>query len=926
MARAKSKTSTKRKSPRTTAESKKKSKTSAPEILVADFDTDYGKIMFGPDGVYPLTPAKSALVGLLLQEQKWYQDKAVDMGLDEFEPFTRELADELVDNEAELIAEGQELEDLPLESFASLIDAVGKFCNFDESLGDKGKLGEVLGSRFPKLSKVERAAEHFCLHMRNQILLETSEQRKSIGGSAVVLGNALYERMESDYKACKHKNKMPKFVHWFTEKSAMQNGLTDHGAMLNTDGKRVCIEVIESLLVWANVTAADIKKCTAEWMEAEAFETKEGIKSPLAFFLQQARVEAAYRFTSGKPALRRTISSASSAPDSAFGGGSASSAAPSSAPDPAFYKNSISDVEDGSSWGTPGERESFAARLRQGDKFDEPEMGPEPFVRADEGFYGATLAQVKADPKKYAPMWTNANPAKPKAQFIAMNTASGAWAEVTGYEHAPGTKHPLLFTLTPVGATPSFQWTPEKLDDGFRVAKLSSKELHTGDPQAKATVNALIDLIQEKRHAGGDDPDSTWSSDMTAALQGAEARANASGGSLLKALSFNAGTELVQFVDWVSNRVKSWSTVTKQMPTVADLLAATCEDYNWQWKTNVTPMLLLRWVTMDWSAIAENDLVALQIAEVEDGAGNEDADDAFELVSSNGTPQFMRKGKKTSVKGGFTNPMVAIMALEHLKRLTVTCKGMGFAQSLVQPLTDWFYSVHLGTQGAMQPQKALWKLVRREAKRGYVAWLKRAEAAVAIPCDGGFQLFTMEETRLEEQKIRAEWASYELTRMQQTVMQVARQAPSGGGGGGGGGGGSGGGGGGGGGGSGGGGNADPRKKTRAERQRDARRKRQQEDEFKLAVDPSMYLKQQSAPAPAPASAPAPAPAPKKPRSDRPFWIPDDADWKVVTDLGATTFAEAVRTWQNKNPTVGRSDCFWKFYGRTCMNKSCPACK
>mgnify|MGYP004075431195 CR=1 FL=1 len=79
-------------------------------------------------------------------------------------------------------------------------------------------------------------------------------------------------------------------------------------------------------------------------------------------------------------------------------------------------------------------------------------------------------------------------------------------------------------------------------------------------------------------------------------------------------------------------------------------------------------------------------------------------------------------------------------------------------------------------------------------------------------------------------------------------------------------------------------------------------------------------------APTAAPTPAPAPAPKKPRSDRPFWIPDDADWKVVTDLGATTFAEAVRTWQNKNPNVSRSDCFWKFYGRTCMNKSCPACK
>ena len=245
------------------------------------------------------------------------------------------------------------------------------------------------------------------------------------------MGAALYERMESDWKACKHKSKMPKFVHWFTDKAAMQIGLTDHVAMLDTDGKRVCIEVIEYLLLWANVTPADIKKCTAEWMEAEAFTTKEGEKSPLTFYIMQARVEAAYRFSIGRPELRRNISSASSAPDSTFGG--ASSAAPSSAPDPAFYAHSISDVEDGSTWGTPAERESFAARLRQGDKFDAPAPGPDPFVPTDEGFYGATLAQVTADPKKFAPRWTNANPDKPKAQFLAKNTASGAWAEVTGW-------------------------------------------------------------------------------------------------------------------------------------------------------------------------------------------------------------------------------------------------------------------------------------------------------------------------------------------------------------------------------------------------------------------------------------------------------------------------------------------------------------
>ena len=100
------------------------------------------------------------------------------------------------------------------------------------------------------------------------------------------------------------------------------------------------------------------------------------------------------------------------------------------------------------------------------------------------------------------------------------------------------------------------------------------------------------------------------------------------------------------------------------MPTLADLVDATCEDYNWKWKTNVTPMLLLRWVTLDWGAIAEKDLVALLIAAVEDGAGKVDEDDAFELVTNNGAPQFMRKGKRTSVKGGFTNPLVVIMALD----------------------------------------------------------------------------------------------------------------------------------------------------------------------------------------------------------------------------------------------------------------------
>ena len=193
MAKATSKTSTKRKSPRTTAASKKKSKIAAPAIQVAEFGTEYGKAMFGPDGVYPLTPATSALVGLLLQEQKWYQDKADTMGLEDFEPFTRELAEELTNDEAELIAQDQEMEVVPLEAFTDLIDTVGKFCNFDQTLDTKGKLGEVIGSKFPTYAKVDQAAEFVGLHMRNLLFFETSEQRKSTGGSAVVLAAARYE-------------------------------------------------------------------------------------------------------------------------------------------------------------------------------------------------------------------------------------------------------------------------------------------------------------------------------------------------------------------------------------------------------------------------------------------------------------------------------------------------------------------------------------------------------------------------------------------------------------------------------------------------------------------------------------------------------------------------------------------------------------
>jgi hypothetical protein len=266
------------------------------------------------------------------------------MGLQGGFQFCHTFAEELQDEEAEIRAQGDEVEHASLESFVNLIDAVGNFCNFDQ--------------------KFDQAAEHFWHHMRNHLFVEASKQRKN-GGSAVVLVVALYERMQRDYIAS---SSTKRFVKWFTDKAAMQNGLTNHTAALDIDGKGVCGEVIEELLLSASVTTANVDNCTAEWGEAEAFVTEQKKKSALTFFIQQARVEAAYRISLKRPGLQRQISSASSAPDSAFG--SASSTCPSSglssAPDPAFGAHRFSDVEDGSSWGTAGEQAPFAARLRQG--------------------------------------------------------------------------------------------------------------------------------------------------------------------------------------------------------------------------------------------------------------------------------------------------------------------------------------------------------------------------------------------------------------------------------------------------------------------------------------------------------------------------------------------------------------------------------
>jgi hypothetical protein len=258
---------------------------------------------------------------------------------------------------------------------------------------------------------------------------------------------------------------------------------------LSTDSKSVCNEAIEQLLLTSNVTAADIWSCTIDWSKACDFLTLRGTKSPLSYYFEQARVAAAFRCTLKQPDIQRQISNTSSDPDSVFG--SASSAA-----DPVF--GASSDDGNGAPWGTPSERAAFAARVEEAKKASLSSTsrsgGPAPFGPSGDCFYGATLAQVRENPTQFAPLWTNTNPAKPKAQFLASTTGSGAWAEVTGFQHDPLADVPLLFTLTPVADIPTFQWTPEQLEDGFRGAKMSSSGLATGGQTDDTAVNKLLKL------------------------------------------------------------------------------------------------------------------------------------------------------------------------------------------------------------------------------------------------------------------------------------------------------------------------------------------------------------------------------------------------------------------------------------------------
>jgi hypothetical protein len=124
---ANSGSSSKRKSTPAAKTSSKKGKGVDPASMIKKFDTTYGRIMFGEEGINQLTPADSRRCGMLTQKQQWLLDKADSIGLQDTFEFTQPFVNGLQKDEADIKKQGDDIEYAPLEVFVNLIDAVGFF-------------------------------------------------------------------------------------------------------------------------------------------------------------------------------------------------------------------------------------------------------------------------------------------------------------------------------------------------------------------------------------------------------------------------------------------------------------------------------------------------------------------------------------------------------------------------------------------------------------------------------------------------------------------------------------------------------------------------------------------------------------------------------------------------------------------------------
>ena len=887
------------------------------------FISDYGNAMFGQGGPHTLNAVEAAEVGKLLADLVCYK---------ELKQVYKQLPTFGGNHKSTMVSKMGDNDNHINEMFVSMIDLLAEKLKFRSST-----MGTVLGSRVRPPGKVRKATEHVKLHIQGAAL-----KIDVINKESNHLPKLLWERIKMDLK--------DKAIPFLDKPYEMIKAASRYRACLDWEGKNVNVMRLQQILTNQQVLPEDFQNMTSP---KGTLETPLG-DSELAGYVQAAILEAKNRvhrrptkFPMTQPTGLKRLETSSSVASSTVSALSRSTAA-------STHGKRVITVNDeevtGKAW-EAADRARMAELQKQKEQNDEeirqlqrrntagPGEGDETSV---ESYYGASLEQVMENPAKYAERWatpfTDANgvATPPQIVFVPPKTSIGhVWATVTGVTIGGTAMRArdltILFTITPcVSHIPPFQMTPASVAGGFLAASICRAGLNnnanTGGVSSEALVGQLINHIKAAATDGtgngsdaagqGRDPNVSWTKDHMIALQGAERRAGAAQGSLLAAMDFPTGNELVLFGEWARTKV-SWKVVENKTPQLARRLRETCAQYNRVWRVGWTPLPLLHLITMNWTMISDDAFVDTLVRRDNIAMPADTAPEAYVLHTADGAPTFEQRAKSVQAKGGFKTTDIFDSAFTHAKQILNVCRGMAFTEQLMGTLRLGFDMLMVSTNKKLDPVKQMWKLVTDDIRDRYVDYVNHIQAVAPNPPDGGFMLYNSGEMTAHRITIIAEWQQLRVDHL--TDMSERHYSGSGSNGGA----------------DGGGSNnsnnsdsggAGDRKKSRRER-RDADRKRKANDRSDSFLANHPNNNEDTTPRRLKEDEEKKKKKKKKENAKdqgRPFWI-KAVDWSVVTDYDVNAYAEAVEKWRATCSEDEGRQCFWKAHDRNCCNKFCPAC-
>jgi len=474
-----------------------------------------------------------------------------------------------------------------------------------------------------------------------------------------------------------------------------------------------------------------------------------------------------------------------------------------------------------------------------------------------------------------------------------------------------------------------FAWGPRELAGGF----FALEQEQGGVPlkNSGGLDTSVVKNIEVLARAAAANIDHDWDASHDAVLKKLNTAAAGQTGTLTGLDGITSGSMLVSFHRWVVSGIKTFATVKKAMPALAERLERFLDEYNFQWKSSFSGLLVMRLLAFSWKQVSEDDLVAALIPSDPDATEEE----VLQLeAGSAGRPLLLTTAtKKAKARGGFTSVSVINDVWVHLDRLFTEGHGVPFSFGLIKPLEQFSRRLGTITDYDVEPQKKLWLALQRDIGHKYTTYVSRTlHSEAQIRCtkrEGGFGVYSHDEMTVLTARIQSEWNTAVNKRMRRQLDSLNR----GGGGGGGGDGGAGGGGGNGGGngdGGGGGGSGDE-KLSKGQKRKRARDRKEAELKRLRALEQSVGDDVGGGGAYGVArnnnQRPKDSTKHKTEGTLRPHWIPDDDDWAVVQQYGKDkSYKQAVGMWLKANSaTLPSGSCFWKFHNRTCMNKQCPAC-